>query len=140
MVPFCFGYLFVLFLWGFAHAILDVLNKHFQEVLDITRTYSAMVQVLFYLGYFVMAVRQGFFLSQSMVIGAGVVFGAVVVWCRFIDVCSGGEYWMSFEFFLLSLFVIACGLVFLETAANPYMTELGDRGNGCQPIESGAIV
>ena len=38
-----------------------------------------------------------------------------------------GEYWMSFEFFLFSLFVIACGLVFLETAANPYMTELGDR-------------
>ena len=33
------------FLWGFAHAILDVLNKHFQEVMDITRTHSAMVQV-----------------------------------------------------------------------------------------------
>ena len=30
------------FLWGFAHAILDVLNKHFQEVMDITRTHSAM--------------------------------------------------------------------------------------------------
>ena len=37
------------FLWGFAHAILDVLNKHFQEVMDITRTHSAMVQVMFYL-------------------------------------------------------------------------------------------
>ena len=34
------------FLWGFAHAILDVLNKHFQEVMDITRTHSAMVQVM----------------------------------------------------------------------------------------------
>ena len=40
------------FLWGFAHAILDVLNKHFQEVMDITRTHSAMVQVMFYLGCF----------------------------------------------------------------------------------------
>lgn len=62
------------FLWGFAHAILDVLNKHFQEVLDITRTYSAMVQVLFYLGYFVMAVPAGL-LSQSMVIGAELFWG-----------------------------------------------------------------
>lgn len=35
------------FLWGFAHAILDVLNKHFQEVLDITRTYSAMYRSCF---------------------------------------------------------------------------------------------
>ena len=52
------------FLWGFAHAILDVLNKHFQEVLDITRTYSAMVQVLFYLGYFVMAVPAGLFITK----------------------------------------------------------------------------
>ena len=41
------------FLWGFAHAILDVLNKHFQEAMQITRTHSAMVQVMFYLGYFV---------------------------------------------------------------------------------------
>ena len=50
------------FLWGFAHAILDVLNK--QEVLDITRTHSAMVQVLFYLGYFVMAIPAGLFITK----------------------------------------------------------------------------
>ena len=52
------------FLWGFAHAILDVLNKHFQEVMDITRTHSAMVQVMFYLGYFVMAVPAGLFITR----------------------------------------------------------------------------
>ena len=49
---------------GFAHAILDVLNKHFQEVMDITRTHSAMVQVMFYLGYFVMAVPAGLFITR----------------------------------------------------------------------------
>ena len=42
------------FLWGFAHAILDVLNKHFQDVMNISRAHSAWVQVMFYLGYFVM--------------------------------------------------------------------------------------
>lgn len=126
------------FLWGFAHAILDVLNKHFQEVLDITRTYSAMVQVLFYLGYFVMAVPAGLFITKYGY-RRGVVLGLLLYGVGSLMFVPG-EYWMSFEFFLLSLFVIACGLVFLETAANPYMTELGDRGNGCQPIESGAIV
>lgn len=113
------------FLWGFAHAILDVLNKHFQEVMDITRTHSAMVQVMFYLGYFVMAIPAGLFITKYGY-RRGVVFGLLLYGIgsfMFIP----GEYWMSFEFFLFSLFVIACGLVFLETAANPYMTELGDK-------------
>ena len=52
------------FLWGFAHAILDVLNKHFQDVMQISRTHSAWVQVMFYLGYFVMAIPAGLFISR----------------------------------------------------------------------------
>ena len=52
------------FLWGFAHAILDVLNKHFQDVLVISRTHSAWVQVMFYLGYFVMAIPAGLFINK----------------------------------------------------------------------------
>lgn len=113
------------FLWGFAHAILDVLNKHFQEVLDITRAHSALVQVMFYLGYFVMAIPAGLFISKYGY-RRGVVFGLLLYGIGSL-LFIPGEYWMSFEFFLFSLFVIACGLVFLETAANPYMTELGDK-------------
>ena len=112
------------FLWGFAHAILDVLNKHFQEVMDITRTHSAMVQVMFYLGYFIMAIPAGLFITKYGY-RKGVVFGLLLYGIGSLMFIPG-EYWMSFEFFLFSLFVIACGLVFLETAANPYMTELGD--------------
>lgn len=44
------------FLWGFAHAILDVLNKHFQELLNISKAHSAFIQVTMYMGYFVMAI------------------------------------------------------------------------------------
>ena len=40
------------FLWGFAHAILDVLNKHFQELLAITRAHSALIQATMYMGIF----------------------------------------------------------------------------------------
>lgn len=113
------------FLWGFAHAILDVLNKHFQEVMDITRAHSALVQVMFYLGYFVMAIPTGLFITRYGY-RRGVVLGLLLYGIGSLMFIPG-EYWMSFEFFLFSLFVIACGLVFLETAANPYMTELGDR-------------
>lgn len=113
------------FLWGFAHAILDVLNKHFQEMMDITRAHSALVQVMFYLGYFVMAIPAGLFITRYGY-RRGVVLGLLLYGIGSLMFIPG-EYWMSFEFFLFSLFVIACGLVFLETAANPYMTELGDR-------------
>lgn len=113
------------FLWGFAHAILDVLNKHFQEVLDMSRTSSAMVQVMFYLGYFLMAIPAGLFINKYGY-RKGVVFGLILYGIGSL-LFIPGEYWMSFRFFLFSLFVIACGLVFLETAANPYVTELGDK-------------
>ena len=113
------------FLWGFAHAILDVLNKHFQDIMEITRAHSAWIQVMFYLGYFTMAIPAGLFLDRHGY-RRGVVFGLLLygVGALLFIPC---EYWMSFPFFLFSLFVIACGLVFLETAANPYMTGLGDK-------------
>ena len=47
------------FLWGFAHSILDVLNKHFQDALGITRTRSALIQAVVYGGYFLMALPAG---------------------------------------------------------------------------------
>ena len=65
------------FLWGFAHAILDVLNKHFQDVLVITRAHSAWVQVMFYLGYFVMAIPAGLFINKYGY-RKGVVFGLLL--------------------------------------------------------------
>lgn len=113
------------FLWGFAHAILDVLNKHFQDVMNISRAHSAWVQVMFYSGYFVMAIPAGLFINKYGY-RKGVVFGLLLYGVGSL-LFIPGEYWMSFQFFLFSLFVIACGLVFLETAANPYMTELGER-------------
>ena len=113
------------FMWGFARAILDVLNKHFQEALGISLAHSAMIQVMFYLGYFIMAIPAGLFIACNGY-RKGVVFGLLLFGIGSL-LFIPGEHFMSFNFFLFSLFVIACGLVFLETAANPYMTELGDR-------------
>lgn len=113
------------FLWGAAHAILDVLNKHFQEVMHLTLTHSAMVQVMFYLGYFVMAIPAGLLIDRKGY-RTGVVTGLLLYGAGALMFWPGASL-MSFNFFLCSLFIIACGLVFLETAANPYVTELGDR-------------
>jgi len=110
------------FLWGFARAILDVLNKHFQDELDISITRSAWIQVTTYLGYFLMAIPAGLFIRHYGYRN-GVVFGLLLFGfgaLAFIPITS-------FSGFLVALFVIGCGLTFLETAANPYVTELGPK-------------
>ena len=113
------------FLWGFAHAILDVLNKHFQEVLNITKTHSAFIQVTMYMGYFIMAIPAGLFINRFGY-RKGVVFGLLLYGLgAFLFI--PGQYFVSFNAFLFALFVIGCGLTFLETAANPYVTELGAK-------------
>lgn len=75
------------FLWGFAHAILDVLNKHFQELLDITKAHSAFIQAMMYMGYFVMAVPAGLFISRFGY-RRGVVFGLLLYGIGFVAVYS----------------------------------------------------
>ena len=72
-----------------------------------------------------MAIPAGLFITRQGY-RKGVVFGLLLFGVGSLMFIPG-EHYMSFNFFLFSLFVIACGLVFLETAANPYMTELGDR-------------
>ena len=113
------------FLWGFARAILDVLNKHFQNALHISITHSALIQVTTYLGYFLMAIPAGIFINRYGY-RRGVVCGLMLFGIGsllFIPGASVG----SFYAFLFCLFIIGCGLVFLETAANPYVTELGSK-------------
>lgn len=112
------------FLWGFAHSILDVLNKHFQDSLQISKTGSALVQTMVYGGYFLMAIPAGKIISRwgyrTGVITGLLLYGTGAL--MFIP----GAYIMTFWFFLLCLFIIGCGLTCLETAANPYVTVLGD--------------
>ncbi len=86
------------FLWGFAHAILDVLNKHFQELLAITKAHSAMIQVTMYMGYFIMAIPAGLFINRFGY-RRGVVFGLLLYGVGSL-LFIPGQHWMSFNFFL----------------------------------------
>lgn len=120
------------FIWGFARSILDVLNKHFQETMEISITQSSMVQFTTYVGYFLMAIPAGLFLTRFGY-RKGVVFGLLLFALgAFLFIPSAAA--SSFTFFLVALFIIGCGLVVLETAANPYITELGDKSTGASRL------
>lgn len=120
------------FMWGFARAILDVLNKHFQEELSISITQSALIQGTTYLGYFLMALPAGIIITRYGY-RRGVVMGLLLFGIGSL-LFIPGQSTMSFSIFLGALFVIGCGLAVLETAANPYAAELGDKATAASRL------
>jgi FHS family L-fucose permease-like MFS transporter len=112
------------FLWGIANTLNGTLIKHFQTALDLERWQAGIIDSAFYFGYFVMALPAAFIMNRwgyktGIILGLFLFsFGAAL----FYPAAEVREYW----FFLVALFIIACGLAFLETAANPYVTILGE--------------
>ena len=111
------------FLWGFARSILDVLNKHFQESLDISIINSTMIQATIYMAYALMALPAGIIITRYGY-RRGIVAGLLLFGIGSLSFIPG-DIIGSFGVFLCALFVIGCGLAILETAANPYTSELG---------------
>lgn len=112
------------FMWGFARSILDVLNKHFQDTMQLSVTESSLIQVVVYSAYFLVAIPAGIFISRRGY-RRGVVMG-LLLFAAGALLFIPSEWMMSFVGFLVSLFVLGSGLAFLETAANPYAATLGD--------------
>jgi MFS transporter, FHS family, L-fucose permease len=113
------------FLWGFAHSLLDVLNKHFQDILGITKAKSGWVQAALYGGYAVMAIPAGMIMNRFGY-KKGIIFG-LLMYATGAFMFMPAAHIQTFEFTLACLFIIACGLTCLETAANPYSTVLGPK-------------
>jgi FHS family L-fucose permease-like MFS transporter len=112
------------FLWGLAYGLLDVLNKHFQEALHVTKQKSTLLQAAYFGAYFLMALPAGILMNR---VGykKGILVGLILyAFGAFLFYPSAAL--QSFAFFLLAVFILASGLTFLETAANPYITVLGD--------------
>lgn len=111
------------FLWGIPNNLNDVLIRQFMKSFSITRFQAGLVQSAFYLGYFVLALPAGLLMRRR-----GYKFGFLTGLLLFATGCflflpaaNSGRY----SFFLAALFVVASGLAFLETAANPFIAQLG---------------
>jgi len=119
-------------LWGFAHGLLDVLDKHFQNTLHISKGQSGFVQFSLYIGYLVMAYPAGVFMKRFGY-KKGIVLGLSLfaVGAFLFYPAAALEAYIPF---LLALFILACGLACLETAANPYTTVLGPPSGAARRI------
>jgi len=124
------------FLWGFINGMIDVMDKHFQDELGLTKAQSAWVQFAHYLGYFLMSIPAGI-LATKLGYKGGIICGLLLVAVGgflFIPATHVNEMVhqgrvspnTAFVAFLTGVCVIASGLTFLETIANPYTTVLGN--------------
>ena len=119
-------------MWGFAHSLLDVLNKHFQDTLHLTKAQSGIIQVSAYGAYFLMALPAGY-IARRFGYKAGIIVGLVLF--------AAGAFWFvpavqinAFWAFLLGLLILFSGLTCLETVANPYTIVLGSPETSARRI------
>ena len=111
------------FFWGFVHNLDPILIPHLRKAFNLTDLQSSLVDSSVFIAYFVMALPAGYIMRKygyksGIMIGL-LLFGAGSI--LFVPAANSLQY----IYFLGALFVIACGLTFLETAANPYVTILG---------------
>lgn len=111
------------FLWGMAHGMLDVLNAHFQSVLNISKAKSGLIQFSVYMAYFTVALPAGYFMKRFGY-KKGIILG-LLLFATGAYLIVPASMAQSFTLFLIGLFVLGSGLATIETAANPYTTRLG---------------
>jgi len=120
------------FLWGFAHNLDPILIPHLKKSFTLTTTQSTLVDSSVFVAYFFMALPAGYIMKRwgyKTGIIAGLLLFAVG---SFLFVPAANN--QSYNYFLFALFVIACGLTILETAANPYASSLGDPSTSTQRL------
>jgi len=133
------GYLFPLilitslfFFWGFIHNLDPILIPHLKKAFRLTDLETAFVDFSVFIAYFVMALPAGYFMRKYGY-KSGIILGLclfAIGSLLFVPAADTRQY----IFFLGALFIIACGLTFLETAANPYVTILGKPETATQRL------
>ncbi len=137
LVPSAYKLPFVLvttlfFLWGIPNNLNDVLIRQFLKSFAITRFQAGLLQSAFYMGYFLLAMPAALIMRKlgykfGFIVGLSLFsLGAILFWPAAIIT--------SYSFFLVALFVIASGLAFLETAANPFIAKLGDEQSAARRL------
>src|SRR3954465_13426172 len=128
-VTFTFFLVATLFmLWAILNSLIDTMDKHFQDLLHLSKANSAWVQTAHYFGYTLMALPAGL-ITRRIGYKGGIIFGLFLV--------SLGGFWFvpappiaMFWAFLVGVCAVAMGLTVLETVANPYTTVLGPKEYG----------
>ncbi len=119
-------------LWGFANDITNPMVAAFKNILLISHFQSTLVQFAFYGGYCVMAIPAALFIKRFSY-KTGILLGLTLYALGCLMFIPSGSM-MAFWAFLISYFVMTCGLSFLETSANPYILAMGPEETSTQRL------
>ncbi|SDN17032.1 L-fucose:H+ symporter permease [Pedobacter steynii] len=112
------------FLWALTANLLPILIPHLKKACQLTVLESSLIDSAYWIAYFVIAIPAGLVMKRfgyKKAIITGLLLAAIGAFLFYPAAES-----RSFVFFLFALFVLASGMTFLETSANPFMTILGD--------------
>src|SRR5690606_28060096 len=120
------------FFWGFIHNLDPILIKHLRSAFSLTHLQASLVDSAVFFAYFLLAIPAGI-IMQKYGYKSGILVGlSLFALGCFLFVPAANM--VSYPFFLTALFVLSCGLTILETAANPYITLLGDPAKATQRL------
>jgi FHS family L-fucose permease-like MFS transporter len=111
------------FFWGFVHNLDPILIPHLRKAFRLSDLQSSLIDSAVYIAYFAMALPAGY-IMRTYGYKSGIIIGLLLFGIGSILFVPAANS-LQYIFFLGALFIIACGLTFLETAANPYVTILG---------------
>ena len=112
------------FLWAISNNLLSSVVKKMMTLFDIDQAKAEFVETSYWFAYFLFPIPIAMFMKRYSY-KAGIVLGLLIA-------AVGGLLFLpvtrihSFPLYLCAFFIVAIGMCFLETAANPYVTELGD--------------
>jgi len=112
-------------MWGLLHSMTDVLNRHFQTALNVSKSQSGLIQLSVFGAYFIMSIPAGMFLKRFGYKSAVVLGLTLFAIGTFLFVPAANA--SSFGFFRIALFILGCGMATLETVAHPFAAALGDQ-------------
>ncbi|KAH8790324.1 putative L-fucose-proton symporter [Hyaloscypha sp. PMI_1271] len=112
------------FMWGFAYGLLDVLNSHFQSVLNISQGKSGGLQAAYFGAYFIGPLTYSGWIVRRFGYRWAFIFGLCVYGVGALMFWPSGVK-RSFGGFCGSMFIVGSGLSTLETAANPFIATCG---------------
>ena len=112
------------FLWGLANNMTDTLLAAFKRIMAMSDTQTSLIQLAFYGAYFCVAFPAALFIRRHSY-KAGVVLGLCLYALGAMLFLPAAKV-ASYGFYLVSIYVLACGCSVLETTANPYILSMGD--------------
>ncbi len=120
-------------LWGIANDLTNPMVSAFKKVMpELSNLQASLVQSAFYFGYFFMALPAALFIRKFSY-KSGILLGLTLYAIGAFMFYPAAAF-ENFNFFLISLWVITCGLSFLETTANPLILALGDKRTATQRL------